>query len=123
MKVSYTIEALPEDMSVRGNAMASGDDAYDKEVEDAIIADLEAGNEWAWCTVKVTCTLEISSGHTWTGEAYLSGCSYRNERDFLEANDYAEQMKHEAYEDALAKGQRMVEAGIAAAEMLKGVGK
>lgn len=44
-RVTYTIEVHPEDIPVRGNAISSGDDALDREVEDSILSDLEAANE------------------------------------------------------------------------------
>ena len=49
--IEFTVTALPECVGVVGNAMASGDDDFDKECEDKILADLDGGNEWAWCTV------------------------------------------------------------------------
>ena len=39
--VEFTLKCLPEDTGIRGNAIDSGDDAYDKQVEDDIIQDLE----------------------------------------------------------------------------------
>ena len=90
---TFTIECTPEDAPVRGNAMASGDDALDKEVEDQIIADLE-WNEWAWCVVKVTCRYGRASG-----AQYLGGCSYKDESDFSSPDGYLPQMKAEAYEE------------------------
>ena len=91
--MDYKIEATPEDVPVRGNAMASGNDELDKRAEDAILARLEAGDEWAWCSVRVTCT----DGET-EGEAWLGGCSYKDEEDF-KACIYYEDMKAEALED------------------------
>lgn len=76
------IEAIPEDMPVRGNAIVSGDDAYDKEVEDKILADLE-WNQWVWCVVKVTVSYaDISESE------YLGGCSYKDESEFKEGGYY-----------------------------------
>jgi len=91
--MKYKIEATPEDVPVRGNAMASGNDELDKRAEDEILARLESGDEWAWCNVRVTCTDGISEGESWLG-----GCSYRNEEDF-KAGGYYETMKAEALED------------------------
>jgi hypothetical protein len=92
--VEFTIEAEPEDIPVRGNAMMSGDDDFDRKVEDEIIADLEDGNEWAWCSVKVA-----AKWKRWEGRAYLGCCSYKNEKDFCQPGGYFEQMKEEALED------------------------
>jgi len=48
------VEALEEDIPVRGNALASGDAEADRACEDEILARLEAGDIWAWCTVRVS---------------------------------------------------------------------
>jgi hypothetical protein len=98
---SCTIEALEEDIPVRGNAMASDDDAYDKEVEDKIIDDLNSGNVWAWCTVKLTMT-HIPTGVS--SDQYLGACSYKNEEDFKTGN-YFEDMKEQAYTEI---GERLL---------------
>jgi hypothetical protein len=124
--VVFAVECLPEDIPVRGNALASGDDAEDKACEDEILARLDSGDPWAWCCVKVTATLECKApqyevGHTSKGPCYrmptdvslvgvdyLGGCSYRDEADFREGG-YFDDMKDAALEhlqaqvDALAK--------------------
>ena len=92
MKFEVTVECLPEDVSVRGNAVCSGDEEYDKAVEDKIIADLEF-NPWAWCVVKVTATAEDLPG--FEGCDYLGGCSYSSEAEFR-AGGYFDDMKTEA---------------------------
>lgn len=91
--VEFEIECLPEHIPVRGNAMASDDPDLDREQEDSIIRDLENGNEWAWCCVKVT-----ASWNGFVGTDYLGGCSYKSEEDF-KACDYFEDMKGEALSD------------------------
>ncbi len=86
--IQWTIEALPEDTSIEGNVMASGDDAADKEAEESVRADLESGNGWAWCTVRVT--------GRWEGlkaTDYLGGCSYKSEQDFC-ARGYYDDMRN-----------------------------
>ncbi len=89
--IDYIIEAMPEDCPVRGNALASGDDAVDREHEDRILAELDAGNIWAWCCVKVTATC---AGHT--GVDYLGCCNYADETDFRREGGYWNDMKEEA---------------------------
>jgi hypothetical protein len=88
--VTVTLRAEPEDVPVRGNAVASGDDATDREVEDKIIADLERGSEWAWCCAVV----EVSWG-SFKNVATLGCCSYRSEEDFR-ASGYYDEMVSEA---------------------------
>lgn len=99
--MDYKIEATPEDIPVRGNTMASGDDEYDKRVEDEILARLESGDVWAWCSVRVTC----ADGET-EGEAWLGGCSYKDEEDF-KAGGYFDDMKAEALEDMERKREEV----------------
>jgi hypothetical protein len=91
-EVTFSIECEPEDLPVRGNAMASDDPAFDKRCEDEIIADLESGNSWAWCCIKVTATWK-----SWRADDYLGCCSYESEEDFKVGNsDYYETMRIEA---------------------------
>lgn len=94
--VDFQIECVPEDSPVRGNAMASGDNAFDQECEDKILADLE-WNEWAWCTVKVTATFG-----PWEGTDYLGCCSYQDEEGFKQGG-YWKDMQHQAFTDLLAQ--------------------
>jgi hypothetical protein len=88
----YEIECLAEDTSIVGNAMASGDDDFDAKCEQSIIDDLEDGNEWSWCTVRVTCTVR---GYGSVGTDYLGCCSYDGEEAF-KAGGYYDDMKGEA---------------------------
>lgn len=90
--LEYEIECLEEDASIVGNAMASGDDDFDDKCEQSILADLWDGNEWAWCTVKVSCSVP---GYNAVGYDCLGCCNYRNQADF-EACDYYDDMRGEA---------------------------
>jgi hypothetical protein len=83
--VTIEVQALEEYTQVRGNATSSGDDAADKECEDTIIKNLESGNEWAWCTIKVT-----ASWNERTCSTYLGCCSYDSKEDFLKDNYYTD---------------------------------
>lgn len=104
--VHFEVEAKPEHMAVRGNALASGDDKEDRECEDAIIADLESGNEWAWCCVKVTGTFHALEAFT-----YLGGCSYANKADFCADDGYLPSMKDEVLEDLQKQIDELVASG------------
>lgn len=103
----FTLECHPEDMSVRGNALASGDPDEDKRCEDEIIERLDRGDDWAWCIVEVRAVFRGV-----VGRATLGGCSYASEADFRAAawritdrdgtvHDVTEYdtMRHEAIED------------------------
>ena len=91
--VTVTLECLPEDVPVRGNAMASGDPDVNRETEEWIFSELSAGNDWAWACAKVT----VRWGE-FTGDDYLGACSYRNEADFV-ADGYYSDMVASALDD------------------------
>jgi hypothetical protein len=92
-KVSYTLEVCEEFVTVRGNAMASGDADFDWSVEDSILERLEEGDVWAWASVKVTATYDGVDGVE--GTDYLGCCSYADEEDF-KSGGYYDIMKEEA---------------------------
>lgn len=95
--VEFTVECLEEDIPVRGNVMASGDDDLDREEEDRAINDLNSGNPWAWCTVKVTAKHPNLPGIE--GVDYLGGCSYKSQADFEGQSGYFDDMKDRALEE------------------------
>jgi len=99
--VTFDLYCLPSDLPVRGNVMASGDADVDRSFEDEIIEDLEAGNPWAWCLVRVTAGLE---GSALRGVAYLGGCSYESEDDFKVCGCY-----DDLRDEALLDLQRQVD--------------
>jgi hypothetical protein len=115
-EVEYTIIATQDIISVRGNACASGDDAFDKEVEDSIIARLDDGDVWAWASVDVCAKLKDFEG--FEGHAYLGGCSYKDEADFSTDDGYLPQMKEEALEDLKATLRHDAKVGLLASSLL-----
>ena len=80
-QVRYEISCLPEDCPIEGNAMCSGDASFDKQCEDSIRADLEAGNDWAWCAVRVTARYD--GVDSVIGEDCLGCFSYDGIKDFI----------------------------------------
>ena len=96
--IVITVTPLPEHCPVRGNALASGDAALDREAEDAILARLDRDDLWGWCAVRVRATWTAPSGRAWHGDAYLGCCSYNDEADWREPGGYHEQMTIEATE-------------------------
>lgn len=116
--VTYTIEIEPDDTPVRGNALASGDAAVDKECEDGILERLERGDIWAWALVKVMAQVYVG-GHVFTGKAYLGCCSYENEAEFKHPDDYYPQLCQEARVDLLEQLQGAVARGEMATQALR----
>lgn len=100
-RAEIEIECYPEDNPVRGNALASGDEDEDRACEDAILRDLEGGNVWAWCTVRVV----ARDGKHEGSSSWIGGCSYENEKGFRECGEF-EALKSEALEDLAANIER-----------------
>ena len=88
------LAAEPDDMPIRGNALASGDDDIDRRAENDIIEQLDAGNAWAWASVRVCVTHPAVVGIE--GNEYLGCCSYASEDDFKADGGYYDDMVHEA---------------------------
>ena len=97
---AFGVECLPETMPIKGNASAI-DDETDAIIEKHIKADLESGNQWAWCCVRVTCYRDAMLNGV-SGVDYLGGCSYENEDDFIKHGGYWEDMKRAAYANFVA---------------------
>ena len=96
-EVVFTVHPAPDDTPVRGNAMASGDDAADKRYEDYILRRLRRGDVWAWASVEVRV-----SGRGLSERTFLGCCCYRNATDFMQPGGYFPDMCDEVF-DALAK--------------------
>lgn len=95
--VEFNVEACQEYTEVRGNAMCSGDDDYDRKVEDRILANLDDGNVWTWASIRVSASIDgIECAD------YLGCCSYKDEEDFLKDVYYLD-MKCEALSNLRAK--------------------
>ena len=92
-EVAIRLKVDPEFIPVEGNASASGDDAFDREVEQFILSRLEQGDFWAWAMVTVT----VSWGH-FSASDYLGCCSYADEDDFRQPGGYFDDMVDEALE-------------------------
>jgi hypothetical protein len=103
-EVRFILEVEQDESPVRGNAMASGDDALDKQVEDEIIERLNDGDVWAWAQVTVTAQFGPLEGHD-----YLGGCCYKDEEDFKQPGGYWEDMKQRAIDDLQAQADELAE--------------
>lgn len=108
-EVTYTLDVQPEDIPVRGNALASGDDEEDRRAEDEIIERLEAGDVWAWASVVVR-----AEWNGFVGQDYLGGCSYANEDDFKAPGGYYDDMKKRALDDLYAQVRSALERALPA---------
>ena len=93
-EVTFASAIEPDDTDPRGNVMASGDDAVDREAEDDVIRQVNAGNVAAWCGLVVR-----AEWRGFQGVASIWGCSYASEEECL-ASDYASDLRSDAF-DAL----------------------
>ena len=75
--VTILVDAVPDDIPVRGNACVSGDDEFDHQVEDEILQRLERDDVWAWACVSVTVCWESQEA-----TEYLGCCCYQDEEQF-----------------------------------------
>ena len=100
-RIKIVLDVEGEDIPVRGNAMVSGDDGLDRQVEDEILQRVEQGDEWAWCHVKVTiyasCVRMVECGmaitvDTWANDN-LGCCSYMDEDEFKAGGYYEDMVK------------------------------
>jgi hypothetical protein len=90
-EIQIRITVLPEEIPVKGNAICSGDEDFDQQVEAEILERLAQDDLWAWATVSVTAE--------WEGmeEAnYLGCCCYANEEEFRQEGGYFDDMVQEA---------------------------
>ena len=93
-QVEFELSAEYEDTQIRGSF-----DSGDAELDEQTALDIEEKlewNIWAWCVVKVECKYKGL-----TGTDYLGGCSYEDEKDFIENSGYYEDMKQQAFDDLI----------------------
>jgi hypothetical protein len=90
-QIEFELIVHPEDVQVRGNVMASGDDKVDKRAEDSVLRQLENGNQWAWCRVEVKAKYKA-----FEASDFLGCCSYKNQKQF-EKDGYYQDMKERAF--------------------------
>lgn len=96
----------------------------DDELVPYVKEQMAAGNDWAWCQVTVTASVGFDQpNHKFTGGAFLGGCSYKSEEDFIEPQfvvypkgegevnktGYYEDMKREAQENLVTQLEPVAE--------------
>ena len=93
-ETTITVTAEPEDIPVRGNASASGDERFDREVENGLLERLDRGDVWAWASVTVTVSWD-----NFEAPSHLGCCSYEDEQDFRQAGGHFDDMIAEALDE------------------------
>jgi hypothetical protein len=81
--VEWELICEPEDTPLEGNVMASGDDDADAEAEQWVRDQLDSGNQWGWCFVRLVG--RFKGLQCWDG---LGCCSYQSEADFRQCGYY-----------------------------------
>ena len=92
-EATIRILAEPDPVPVEGNACASGDDDFDREVEHNILCRIQ-DDVWAWAAV----TIVVAWG-SFKGRACLGCCSYADENDFRQPGGYFDDMVAEALDE------------------------
>lgn len=78
--IVYSLYISPDEISVVGNALASGDNEIDAQAEAEILTRLASGDTWAWASVTVTARYKDLE---WFGSDSLGACSYKNAAQFM----------------------------------------
>lgn len=84
--IEITLTCEPEELPLKGNVMASDDEAADNLEEARIAESLNRGNEWAWCCAHV----RVMYKDTLRADDYLGACSYDSAEDFIAGGYYAD---------------------------------
>ena len=92
----YALEVEQDDTPIRGH-FTTDEPARDRELEDELIARLDSGDVWAWCSVRVIATRD--DGRIGRSD-WLGGCSYASEADYRACSGYFDDQCHEAISDA-----------------------
>ena len=93
-EVIFKVECLGEDSPIKGNVLVSGDAEEDRKAEEWAFKQLQGGNAWAWCTIRV-----VACWEGFEGDDYLGCCSYKSKVDFMQPGDYYDDMKKEALKE------------------------
>lgn len=105
--VQWDVIATQDDIPVRGNALASGDDDEDRRTEDWILERLDNGDVWAWASVEVRGRykgLEASD--------YLGACCYKDEADFCEPGGYYQDMQSRVLDELQGMLESLIEGAV-----------
>lgn len=97
-EVRFFIAVREDDLPLRGNVLASGDEEADLEAERNVGEALERGEVWSWALIRVSAWWA-----GFDGDDYLGACSYASEQAFLDDDSYLPDMLAEALDEMLRK--------------------
>lgn len=93
---TFKVEALPSDVSLESLvAWGRGNPELDQVIRREVQEQLDSGNVWVWCDVRVTCTHPDLP--TLEGVAWLSACSYPSEAEFKRNSGYYDDLCNDAF--------------------------
>lgn len=67
-----------------------------------------ATGRWGWCCIRCEAIIKLGR-EEYKGTAYLGGCSYLSERDFIRTSGYAQDLADEAVKEAFEEFKRIEE--------------
>lgn len=106
--ITIEVECEPEEVPIDGNCMASGDARIDRTQEKWVRHQLEHGNPWAWCSVRVRAGYGEHEA-----DVYLGCCSYLSGDDFCRPGGHFDDMASEAVRAVLSKAADAAKGGAA----------
>lgn len=101
-EVEFSLTVEEEDSPVRGNVLASGNEALDRAAENEVFERLKRGDIWAWASVCITAEWKGI-----TADAWIGGCNYKDEIAFKAEGGYYGDMKVDAYDRLIEKLQAL----------------
>lgn len=113
---TYSFEIHPEDVEIKGNVLASGNEKQDRDAEKWVEDQLRAGNDAAWCQVLVKARLMVDN-EEFIGTASLGCCSYESEADLRKHVE--PDLQEEAMQDLITALERASKRGDVAATVLQ----
>jgi len=85
-QIAFSLEIIPEHIPL--------EEVFDSsEIIKEIKGQINQGNLWAWCTVRITGTYKVLSAYS-----YLGCCSYKDLNDFM-SSGYVADMQQEILQD------------------------
>lgn len=103
--ILITVYTEPEEIPIRGNAISSGDTEFDRQAEDDIIKRYNAGDELAWCQVRVE-----AEARGFKHIEYLGACSFESQND-IATDEILPDMANEAVNGLKKDLQEIAEKG------------
>ena len=113
-ETEFTIECGPEFEPIESHLS----ECLNKNEIKGLYNRVEHGDQWAWCNVKVVCTIKCD-GEEFRGVTNLGCCSYKDKDEFI-VDGYYDNMCSDAMRDAEEACKCAMVRGHAAKKILMG---